>query len=70
MCTNSHDRLASETWEEREARLQQVRDRLAFETTEEAGQAIQQMSVHQTGIGDITEEREASPSRCMIDKHP
>ena len=35
MHTTSRERLASETWEEREARLQQARERLASETTEE-----------------------------------
>ena len=36
-------RLASETSEEREARLQQVRDRLASETTKERQAKLQQM---------------------------
>ena len=34
MHATSRERLASETWEEREARLQQARERLASETTE------------------------------------
>ena len=35
MCATSHDRLVSETLEEREARLQHVCDRPSSETAEE-----------------------------------
>ena len=41
------DRLAAETEEEREARLQQMRVRLAAETPEEREARLQQMSTYQ-----------------------
>ena len=44
---NQHERLAAETPEERETRLQQVRDRLTVETPEEREARLQQMSINQ-----------------------
>ena len=41
------DRLAAETPEERETKLQQIRDRLAAETPEERETRLQQMNTNQ-----------------------
>ena len=41
------DRLAAETPEERERRLQQMRDRLAVETPEERETRLQRMKTNQ-----------------------
>ena len=51
------DRLAAETEEEREARLQYMRDRLAAETEEEREARLQQMRVRLAA--ETPEEREA-----------
>ena len=54
------DRLASETGEEREARLQQMRDQLASETGEEREARLQQMSAQQRDrlASETAEERD------------
>ena len=54
-------RLATETEEERAARLQRVRDRLASETEEERAARLQQMSAnqHHKLAAETGSEREA-----------
>ena len=47
MSANQCHRLATETEEERAARLQRMRDRLASETEEEKAARLQQMSANQ-----------------------
>ena len=55
------DRLATESAEEREARLQQMRDQLAIESVEEREARLQQMSTRQRErlATESAEEREA-----------
>ena len=64
MSANRHERLASETAEERTARLQQMsanrHERLASETAEERTARLQQMSAnqHERLASEIAEERD------------
>ena len=55
------DRVAAETDEEREVRLQQMRDRVAAETSEEREGRLQQMSDHQRDrlAAETPEQRQA-----------
>ena len=61
MSANQCHRLATETEEERAARLQRMRDRLASETEEKAAR-LQQMSAnqHHRLTADTGSEREAN----------
>ena len=51
------DRLAAESPQEREARLQQMRDRLAAESPEERDSRLQNMSILQQAV-ETFEKRE------------
>ena len=65
----SANRLASETEEERAARLQQMRDRLAAETEEERAARLQQMSANQRHrLASETEEERADRLQQMRDR--
>ena len=65
------DRLAAETEEEREARLQQMRVRLAAETPDEREARLQQMSTYQRErlAAETEEEREARLQQMNTFQH-
>ena len=65
MSANQRHRLATETEEERAARLQRMRDRLASETEEERAARLQQMSAnqHHRLAAETGSEREARLQR-------
>ena len=71
MRATSHDRLAAETGEEREARLQQMRDRLASETAVEKESRLQQMSVQQRDrlASETAKEKESKLQQMSAQQH-